>query len=168
MITPDSFKDGMRRMAGAVSVITTGGAAGADGRTVTSCVSVTVDPPTLLVCLFKNTSFYDKLLKNGVFSINILSEQDEAISRYFAKSGNQDVEKVLSEKPWQLINGVPVCSSALASFVCTLDEIKIKGTHGVVFGTVSDVYLSDITNPLLYFHCDYASLINKSLEVQVA
>ena len=161
MITPNSFKDGMRRLAGAVSVIATGGASGIDGKTITSCCSVTLEPPTLLVCLYEQTNFYSKLLKNGVFSINILSEQDQGVAHYFAKSQNGDVQEVLSSRPWKLHNGLPVCSTALTSFICTVEDILIKGTHAVVFGTVHDVRLSDSNNPLLYFYCDYATLFNK-------
>ena len=49
MIALADFRDGMARLAGAVNVITTDGAAGPAGFTASAVCSVTDQPPTLLV-----------------------------------------------------------------------------------------------------------------------
>ena len=51
MPTREEFIEALRGVASSVSVVTTDGAAGRHGATVSAFCSVSADPPTLLVCL---------------------------------------------------------------------------------------------------------------------
>ena len=67
-----TFLTAMARTAAAVAVVTTDGQAGRFGQTVSAATSVTADPPTLLVCLFRKTSVAEAVQANGCFAVNVL------------------------------------------------------------------------------------------------
>src|SRR3974377_2195644 len=80
------FLLGMSYAACTVSVVTTDGAAGLHGVTVSAMVSVSADTPqpTLLVCIHRLSPVAAALLANGVFCVNVLREDQAYISDSFA------------------------------------------------------------------------------------
>ena len=80
------FLSGMSHAACTVNVVTTDGAAGRHGVTVSAMVSVSADTPqpTLLVCIHHLSPVAGALLENGVFCVNVLREDQAHISENFA------------------------------------------------------------------------------------
>src|SRR5580698_1937029 len=80
------FLHGMSHAACTVNVVTTDGAAGRHGITVSAMVSVSADTPqpTLLVCIHHKSSVASALLENGVFCVNVLRDDQSHISDNFA------------------------------------------------------------------------------------
>src|SRR4051812_13602256 len=78
------FREAMSRYGAAVHVITTDGPAGKTGFTATAVCSVTDYPPTLLVFLNRKSQGPPILTANGVFCVNTLAYNDEALSNVFA------------------------------------------------------------------------------------
>jgi len=64
-----AFLDGMSRAAASVSVVTTDGAAGRGGATVSAMTSISADgpQPTMLTCLNATSSTLPLVLENGCF-----------------------------------------------------------------------------------------------------
>lgn len=84
-MSSDLFLAGMRKVAGAVSVITTTGNDGARrGLTATSVCSLSAAPPSLIACVNRKTWVAQFVPDSGVFAINVLSHAQEAIARTFA------------------------------------------------------------------------------------
>src|SRR5580704_10415994 len=86
------FLLGMSHAACTVNVVTTDGAAGRHGVTVSATVSVSADTPqpTLLVCIHHLSPVSAALLENGVFCVNVLRDDQAHISDSFAgRSGVQ-------------------------------------------------------------------------------
>src|SRR5690625_2260583 len=80
------FLAGMSRAAQTVNIVTTDGAAGRGGVTVSAMTSVSADTekPTLLVCLHRDSSAAPLILANGVFCVNVLRDDQTRISDVFA------------------------------------------------------------------------------------
>src|ERR1700733_6632940 len=80
------FLHGMSHAACTVNVVTTDGAAGRHGVTVSAMVSVSADTPqpTLLVCIHHLSPVAEALLENGVFCVNVLGDDQVHISYHFA------------------------------------------------------------------------------------
>src|SRR6202789_4634791 len=76
------FLHGMSHAACTVNVVTTDGVAGRHGGTVSRMVSVSADTPqpTLLVCIHHLSPVAEALLKNGVFCVNVLRDDQAHIS----------------------------------------------------------------------------------------
>src|SRR3712207_6246025 len=82
----ENFLDGMSRAACTVSVVTTDGAAGRAGVTVSAMASVSADSvtPSLLVCVNYQSAAARMILENGVFCVNVLRAEQAVISDRFA------------------------------------------------------------------------------------
>ena len=67
-------------------MITTRGHDHLYGMTANACSSVSLDPPLVLVCVIRDTEGSANISANGIFAVNVLGDQQEPISRYFAGS----------------------------------------------------------------------------------
>lgn len=154
------FLAGMRRVAGAVSIITTTGNDGEPrGLTATAICSLSNDPPSLLACVNRKTWVAQFVPESGVFCINVLSHEQEAIARIFAGQTELTAGERFSVGEWEKgTTGVPIAKGALASFECRLEKLIDHTTHviliGHVVGTVlgeghSLVYLDGSFSPVL-------------------
>src|SRR5438132_10198795 len=78
----------MGHFATGVTVITTRDEDGSPfGLTANAVSSVSLVPPLILICVDKQADTYPYFAKSKVFIVNILSEDQERISRRFATSG---------------------------------------------------------------------------------
>src|SRR6266850_2849857 len=78
------FREAMSRLGAAVHVVTTAGPAGKTGFTATAVCSVSDAPPTLLVCLNRKSAGGPMMRENGVFCVNTLGADAEALADMFA------------------------------------------------------------------------------------
>ena len=151
------FLNAMRTVGNSVSVVTTDGAAGCHGGTVSSFCSVSVEPPIMLVCLNRDSQIAKLVEANGVFNVNILPEGSSQLGNRFA--GAQDAElsdrfegiEVTHNRFGPLLNDSTVIS-------CEVSDITLAGTHKVMFGLVKSVLISDQA-PLAYLAGQYHSLV---------
>lgn len=81
---PDAFRLTMRRLAAMITVITTRDRNRRFGMTATAVTSVTMAPPSLLVCVIRCASLHEPLSVRGRFCVNILKSGQEDVSRVFA------------------------------------------------------------------------------------
>lgn len=151
----EDFIRGMRRTAASVCVVATDGRAGLHGATVTAMCSVSADPPTLLVCLHKQSQCGQAVLKNRVFSLNVLGAQQRQIAEAFAgRTGPQGQQK-FQTCAWQATaNGSPAIDGAVAVFECSVDRWHLAGTHHIIIGAVLNVFVQDKA-PIIYHNRSY-------------
>src|SRR6202049_644737 len=82
------FRSAMRHLAGGVSVITVGRGTDITGMTVTSVSPLSVDPPTLIVSITRESSSWPLLKTRGFFGVNILNaDQIDIDGRFTGKGG---------------------------------------------------------------------------------
>jgi len=82
-IEKNFFRQVMGRFATGVTVVTTCVRENLVGLTVNSFCSVSLDPPLVLVCIDLNSSTLPYFRESGSFVVNILSDQQEHLSRCF-------------------------------------------------------------------------------------
>src|SRR6188474_1275959 len=93
-VAPDDFRGAMRHLAGGVSVITAGRARDITGMTVTSVSSLSVDPPTLIVSINRESSSWPLVKRDGFFGVNILtSDQINIAERFTGKGGLKGADR---------------------------------------------------------------------------
>ena len=133
-----------------VAVIT---AVGADGRprgmTCTSVCSVSVDPPTLLVCLRRTSPTLESVLVFGVFALNLLHHDARPTAELFASGAPDRFARVAWHLPtgWA---GPHLTEAAHLIADCRVVHTKTVGDHTVVFGEVQRVTRRCDARPLLY------------------
>jgi flavin reductase (DIM6/NTAB) family NADH-FMN oxidoreductase RutF len=148
---PPAFREGMSRLATAVSIVATDGPAGRAGFTATAVASVSDDPPTLLVCLQRSAQSAPRLVANSVFSVNTLLASQRDLAEVFAGRTGLHLEDRFRHGVWAAgQGGAPVLEAAAAVFECRLVEVKDVATHHVVFGEVTAVRLGQHGPKLVY------------------
>ena len=93
-VSPVDFRGAMRHLAGGVSVITVGRGKDITGMTVTSVSSLSVDPPTLIVSINRESSSWPLLKRHGFFGVNILTaDQLDVAERFTGKDGLKGADR---------------------------------------------------------------------------
>ncbi len=143
------------RYATGITIVTVLDANGApQGMTANSFTSVSLDPPLVLICIDKRTSFLAHFEPEKPFAINILRETQQELSSCFARSGRDRFEGI----EWVPgTNGAPILFGVLATLECRVTQTIEAGDHIVVIGLVAHATWEE-GQPLLYFNGSYQSL----------
>ena len=154
-VDADLFRAGMRRLVGSVCLITTAAPDGTrSGLTATAVTAVSIDPPTLLVCINRQNSTHAAIVGSGFFAVNVLGLEDRPLSDRFASKITGDER--FSEGAWQtLATGAPTLKSALVSFDCRIAHTTAVGTHTILFGEIEAIHSRQDGRSLLYAHGSY-------------
>jgi flavin reductase (DIM6/NTAB) family NADH-FMN oxidoreductase RutF len=156
-----AFKQGMRNLAGAVSIITSTAEGRPCGMTATAVCSAAADPPTVLICVNQLTTTYKAISDAGLFCVNVLRHEDQDLSTLF--SGAQKGEGRFRPGQWtKLATGAPVLESALVAFDCRVVNRLPHGTHTIFLGHVEQLRIGAKGKPLLYSDGQYAKLASMS------
>lgn len=156
-----AFRNAMRYLAGAVSVVTTGHGEHRAGFTATSVSSFSVAPPTLLVCLNRDSSSWPILNSHRSFCVNLLAhDQLHVADRFAGRGGAKGIARYEGAQWQQLATGALALSDALASIDCELEEAIDRHTHTILIGRVKAIALRDGVDPLLYWHGAYRLMSN--------
>jgi flavin reductase (DIM6/NTAB) family NADH-FMN oxidoreductase RutF len=151
------FRSLMSRFPTGVAVVTTTGDDGSPrGMTVSSVCSVTLSPPTLLVCLRKGSPTLDAILDRARFTVNFLHGQARTVAELFA-SGAQDRFDLI---PWEMppaAAGPHLHEDAHSMADCRVSRTEHVGDHVVVFGEVFAVSSRHEHAPLVYGLREYHS-----------
>jgi flavin reductase (DIM6/NTAB) family NADH-FMN oxidoreductase RutF len=150
------FRQAMRRFPAAVTVVTAHGTDGDCGMTATAVTSLSMEPPSLLVCVNRNASFHRTIEESGHFCINVLREGQHQISANFG--GAKPVAERFSEGEWRQRDGLPYLADAQAVIFCKKGATFIHTTHTIVVGEATGLILHDSVAPLLYIDGRYATL----------
>ncbi len=148
-----AFLDGMSKAAASVCVVTTDGAAGRGGVTVSAMTSISADgdAPTMLTCLNASSSALPLVLENGCFCINVLGTGQTEISDVFSsRIPAPGGDKFNAVKVEALATGAPWLTQALVAFDCRLISAEKHGTHHICIGAVEAVRVAPEGEPLLY------------------
>ena len=153
---PRSFRQALGCFATGITVVTSVGLDGEYlGFTANSFNSVSLDPPLVLFSLDRGAYSLKAFEAAGVFAINILREDQEAVSIAFARALSNKWEGVRTEI-WQ--TGSPILVDALASFDCETISMHDGGDHVIFVGRVLRLRAGVDGRPLLYFRGAYRQI----------
>ncbi|SDR34698.1 NADH-FMN oxidoreductase RutF, flavin reductase (DIM6/NTAB) family [Rhizobiales bacterium GAS113] len=150
------FRSAMRGLAGGVSVITVGTDEERTGLTATSVSSLSVEPPSLIVSVNRNSSSWSTLKRHGSFAVNILQARHAAIAERFSGRGGLKGAARYAGASWiTLATGAPILEDAVAAFDCEVEEMIERHSHAIVIGKVVAVRLAEEAEPLIYWRGGY-------------
>ena len=154
-----AFKESMRRLAGAVSVITVGTGQNRTGFTATSVSSFSVEPPTILVSVNRNSSSWPALLEAQSFAVNILADdQSDVADRFAGRGGIKGNDRYVGWEWSRLGTGTLGLAGAVSVIDCELEEAIERHSHAILLGRVRSVETIPAASPLLYWHGNYHEL----------
>lgn len=149
--TSKDFRSAVGVFATGVTVVTTRGEEHAYGMTANAFSSVSLDPPLVLVCVISQSEGSAHIQRNGCFAINILAEEQEPISRYFASRDRPRGRDAFREVPHRLAtSGSPVIEGAIGYLDCRLHATHAAGDHEIFIGEVLELGFEADGSPLIF------------------
>lgn len=150
----DGFRQAMRRLAGTVTIITVNAGDEQHGTMATAVTSVSMDPPSMLVCMNKTSRLHKYLLSQDHFCVNLLHAENLHSSRQFASPVS--ASERFASGDWQWAEGEdPFLADAQSSIFCAKDAQIPYGSHTIFIGKVTKVLNRDDISPLIYRDGDY-------------
>jgi flavin reductase (DIM6/NTAB) family NADH-FMN oxidoreductase RutF len=147
-------KDAMRRVASTVNVITICVANQPMGITATAMSSLSMDPPSLLVCINRAASLHASIADVSHFGVNVLHAEQADLAQMFADRTKEELR--FASGGWHLdCERPPRLLDAQASFLCRRIDHHQFGTHSIFIGVVEDVVFRDGVDPLIYLNGQY-------------
>ncbi len=154
-IDADHFRAVLGRFATGVAIVTLRDHEGRDhGMTVSAFSSLSLDPPLVLVCIGADAAMSTVMHTAESFAVNILSADQEALSRRFA--GKVD-DRFVDLPCARSALGHALLDGALGWLECRVIARHPAGDHVIVVGVVDDASAHD-ARPLLYYRGGYAQL----------
>lgn len=158
--TSETFKEGMRRLGGAVNIVTAANGDLWSGLTATAVCSLSAEPPRLLACINRVGATYDVLSHGRNICVNVLSSQHQELAMRFAGMGGLAETERFEADRWTLgLTGAPKLDDALVNFDCEIESILDSGSHGVVIGRIIDISVNKVAaaDPLIYIDGQFAT-----------
>lgn len=152
----DSFKQAMRRVASTVNVISICVDGQPLGITATAVSPISMDPPSLLVCINRAASVHAQMEDSTHFGVNVLHRDQEPIARMFA---DREQHALRFSSGWD--NDCvhpPRLLDAQAAIRCRRIDSHAFGTHSIFIGLVEEVVARDDVHPLIYLNGRYSSV----------
>lgn len=151
----DAFRHAMRRVASTVNVISICVNGEPLGITATAMSPISMDPPSLLVCINRGAAVHASMEDVTHFGVNVLHRDQEKIARMFADRRLR-AERFL--KGWELgCERPPRLIDAQAALLCRRIDHHQFGTHSIFIGVVEEVAAREDIHPLLYLDGRYGS-----------
>src|SRR5579859_2827722 len=130
-IDPLAFRATMGRFATGVTVVTVGAADDMHGMTANAFLSVSLNPPLVLVSVDNRARMSQQLVLGTRYGVNILSEKQEQLSRHF---GGRPQEGIHIPFVWH--DAAPLIEGCVAHIVARVIAIHSAGDHALYIGHV--------------------------------
>ncbi|MGH2941235.1 MAG: flavin reductase family protein [Solirubrobacteraceae bacterium] len=146
-----TFRAAMRSFATGVTVVTSAGDGASCGVTVNAFTSVSLVPPLVLVCLSAASSGARTIARNGVFAINVLSVDQDRLSRRFASPTRPRGLATFDDVPHRPgSTGAPILEGVACWLDCRVDVMHVAGDHVITIGEVLQIGGDPGREPLLF------------------
>lgn len=120
------------------------------GMTVNTFLSVSLDPPLVLVSVRRTSGFTRHVGVGSRVGINILSERQSGHAARFANRPRQDLDARFSDHA-----GTPLLDGSLAQIVARIVDIHSAGDHLLYIGAVEHLAHGPEAQPLIYYSGRY-------------
>ena len=154
-VTSEEFRRACGRFATGVTIASVLDSQGMPhGLTVNSFSSVSLEPPLVLICLGHAVTTIDAFRESKHFGINVLREDQQALSERFARKGYDrfdGLEWVRGE------TGVPLLPDVLAAMECEVLQRLPAGDHDIFVAAMVRAAVAE-GEPLIYYASRYRGL----------
>ncbi|MHA5048636.1 flavin reductase family protein [Streptomyces sp. SD15] len=168
-VSNDEFRAAMSRLAAGVVLVTAhepaldpDGPGGEDvGMTATAFMSVSLDPPLVLVSLREGSRMDDLLDEQPLWAVSVLSESQRHIAGRFAMKGRISDRLLFEDIPYVRgeASGALLVGGSLATLECRTEQRVPAGDHTLVIGRVLTASVPSADGgPLTYFKGRYRQL----------
>jgi flavin reductase (DIM6/NTAB) family NADH-FMN oxidoreductase RutF len=171
-VSNDDFRAAMSRLASGVVLVTAQeqpldpddphAPDGEDvGMTATAFLSVSLDPPLVMVSVREGSRMDDLLAEQPLWAVSVLSENQRHIAGRFSMKNRISDRLLFEDLPVVRgeASGAPLLGGALATLECRTEQLVTAGDHTLVIGRVLTATApSADSGPLAYFRGRYRQL----------
>jgi len=156
-VSDTEFRAAMSGLASSVHVVAARRGTERVGRTATSVLSLSAQPPAVLVSIDIVSRLADLIAKTGGFSLAMLASGQRAVADAFA--GQVAAEQRFSVGTWQdWPSGQPRLTGAVTSLDCEVIGAMETGTHVLFAGAIIEAETETALSPLLWHRHGYREL----------
>ncbi|WP_434616441.1 flavin reductase family protein [Arthrobacter sp. A5] len=131
--------------------------------TVSGFLSVSYDPPTMLVCLYAESRIAEAVRTSGSWALSLLGSTHQGVANWLASPGTP-LEGLLAQVPYRrgTATGAAVVDGSLTYFEVRSTAVHTAATHLIIVGEV--VAMGSIASginamdPLIHFGSAYRRL----------
>jgi len=152
---PRALRRALGNFATGVTIVTASAGDRKVGVTANSFNSVSLDPPLILWSIAKQSGSYAVFETASHFAVNILAEDQLALSNQFARPSSERFADV-AYRPG--LGGSILLEDASATFQCETFQILEGGDHWILIGKVV-AFEDHGRSPLLYHQGSYATVL---------
>lgn len=147
----------MGQFATGVTVVTFSADGQPAGMTANAFMSVSLDPPLILVSI-RNASSFNQFVGEGVrYGVNFLTEGQRWLSGHFGGRPEQG-----AELPFLYHEDTPLLDGSLVQLVARTVDVHPAGDHLLYIGEVEHVQIGAQRKPLLFFSGRYHQMHARS------
>ena len=152
------FRDVCGNFATGVSVVTMVGDDGPRGLTANAISALSLEPTLFLVCVDLKATSYPVIDQAGKFAINLLADDQEAVSNFFA--GTTPPDSPMGDTAYHMSDlGSPLIEGSIAWLDCRTHSILDGGDHKIFVGEVANCEIvRPEADPLLFFRGKYRAI----------
>jgi flavin reductase (DIM6/NTAB) family NADH-FMN oxidoreductase RutF len=149
-------KSALRRLASSVVVVTCRSGDTRHAMTVTAVNAMSMNPPSMIVCVNRAGAFHRAISDADCFAVNILRRSQVKLS--VGCAGQAHGEDRFGSGEWGEDGGAPVLLDAQARIVCATEARFGYGSHTLFCGRVISVGTHGAVDPLIYVDGQYVGL----------
>ena len=150
----EQFRATMRQYPATVTIITANDGIRDHGMTATAVTSVSMEPPSMMICLNNRTLLHAMLQSQPFFAVNVLGHAHPEMSEAF--SGKVEAKDRFKSGGWVRDEmGMMVLPDSHATVVCSRVAAMPFGTHSIFIGQVMRARVDSDGRPLLYQDAKY-------------
>ncbi|MEW2130791.1 flavin reductase family protein [Streptomyces sp. NPDC005435] len=171
-VSDDEFRAAMSRLAAGVVLVTAQEppldpddphAPGTEdvGMTATAFLSVSLDPPLVMVSLRTGGRMDELLEEQPLWAVSVLADHQRQIAGRFSMKGRISDRLLFADLGLTRgeATGAPLITGALATLECRTEQRVLAGDHTLVIGRVLTAHVPSAEGgPLLYFRGRYRHL----------
>ena len=136
-IGSDTFRRVLGHFVTGITVVTALDGERPFGITVNALSSVSLDPPLVMVALDRRRFLTPIVRAAGRYAVNILSEDQQALSDCFAGAPVEPGREAFCGAEWHAgATGLPLLDGAIATLECSVVETFSAGDHDLFIGHV--------------------------------
>jgi flavin reductase (DIM6/NTAB) family NADH-FMN oxidoreductase RutF len=133
----EEFRLAMREFASGVAIVAAGEGERRNGCTATSLCSLSLEPPSLIVCLARSSSTLKTIRNELAFGVSLLAEdQADLAGRFAGRTGLRGAARFEGCDVIALATGAPLLKNAVVMLDCEVEETIERHTHAIVIGRV--------------------------------
>lgn len=152
-IDPLDLRNALGHFASGITIANVLDKDGVFGMTANAFISVSMDPPLVLISADNSTTWHEKASQAERYTVSILSEEQQAVAEHFAGMSEDEIEV-----PFVWRQGLPLVEGAIAHFICKVFARYPAGDHTLYVGQVEHLNYEEGARPLLFYTGEFERL----------